>query len=148
MFLCIFQFFYMYDLIQSSVVCCDAIDHGECWDKQHHQDCWSSVQREIHESRVDAEAALWTHDDHDWSGPRWITYQRTSHQLHSSQLAWSSQTELPGRIHNSSCQGACLDQFACCHIVDDKFMRLVCWIRKALFLLTLCDLGAHVQLLL
>jgi len=81
------------------------VDHGECRDKQHHKDCRPAVQGEVHDSGVIAETALWTHNDHDRSGPGWITHQGTSHQLHSSQLARSSQTELPGRIHYSSCQG-------------------------------------------
>jgi len=41
------------------------VDNGEYRDKQHHQDRRSAVQGEVCESRVDAEAAVRAHHDHD-----------------------------------------------------------------------------------
>lgn len=84
------------------VVC---VDNGERRDQQHHQDRWPAVQGEIHECRVNAEAALWAYNDNDRPGSGWITHQGSAHQLHSPQLAGPSQTKLPRRIHYSACEG-------------------------------------------
>ena len=55
----------------------------ELRNREHYYDIGIRVWQEILQNGWPEEASLWSFDDNDRSGSRWITYQRTTYQLHS-----------------------------------------------------------------